>query len=316
MHRGGAVLSGRQIRAARPAKNRVDSQQPYAFLVEPECSPEGRIENVATIFLTNRECPFTCLMCDLWKNTLDESVAVGDIPRQIEFALGRLPPTNHVKLYNSGNFFDPHAIPVQDYGEIAARVQGFKTVIVENHPRLCGDDCLGFRDAIDGTLEVAIGLETTHPEVLRRLNKQMTLDDFQRGAEFLLKESIQLRTFILLRPPFLSEAEGIEWAMHSIEYAFSLGIRCCSVVPTRAGNGILEQLQTNGQFAPPNLRSMETVLEQGVRLGRGRVFMDLWDAEQFSKCDECGPARIERLRQMNLTQQVIPDVPCGCETPQ
>ncbi|HWL74935.1 MAG TPA: hypothetical protein VNQ74_13785, partial [Burkholderiaceae bacterium] len=304
MHTGWPILSSREIRAARPTKSPVDSQRPYAFLVEPECSPEGRIENVATIFLTNRECPFTCLMCDLWKNTLDEPVAVGDIPRQIDFALDRLPAAEHIKLYNSGNFFDPHAIPVEDYSEIAARLPGFRTVIVENHPRLCGDDCLRFRDAIDGTLEVALGLETTHPEVLRRLNKQMTLDDFQRAAAFLLRENIQLRTFILLRPPFLSEAEGIDWAMHSIDYAFSLGIRCCSVVPSRAGNGIMEHLQTGGQFAPPELRSMEAVLERGIRLGRGRVFMDLWDAAQFSKCDRCGPARVERMRQMNLTQQV------------
>ena len=316
MYTGWPVVSSRDIRAARSAKNALDSQRPYAFLVEPEHSPEGRIENVATIFLTNRECPFTCLMCDLWKNTLDESIAVSDIPRQIDFALERLPAAEHIKLYNSGNFFDPHAIPVEDYGEIATRVQGFKTVIVENHPRLCGNNCLQFRDAIDGTLEVAMGLETTHPEVLRRLNKQMTLEDFQRGAEFLLQENIQLRTFILLRPPFLSEAEGVDWAMYSLDYAFSLGIRCCSVVPTRAGNGIMEQLQTDGRFAPPELRSMETVLEQGIRLGRGRVFMDLWDAEQFSRCKKCGPARIERMRQMNLTQQVIPDVQCDCERPQ
>ena len=33
-----------------------------------------------------------------------------------------------------------------------------------------------------GQLEVALGLETVHPEVLARLNKQMTLDDFARAV--------------------------------------------------------------------------------------------------------------------------------------
>jgi hypothetical protein len=77
----------------------------------------------------------------------------------------------------------------------------------------------------------------------------------------------------------------------------------------------MDQLQASGDFAPPSLRSMETVLEQGIRLGRGRVFMDLWDAEQLSNC-ECGPARIERLRRMNLTQEVTPCVQCDCNGPQ
>ena len=94
---------------------------------------------MATLFLTNRECPFRCLMCDLWKHTLEETVPVGAIPAQIDFALERLPPAKHIKLYNSGNFFDPQAIPREDYAEIARRVRSFDTLIVENHPRLCGD---------------------------------------------------------------------------------------------------------------------------------------------------------------------------------
>jgi archaeosine synthase beta-subunit len=39
----------------------------------------------------------------------------------------------------------------------------------------------------------------------------------------------------------------------------------------------------------------------------------LWDAERFYDCEQCGPARRERLARMNLTQQVLPAVACGCE---
>ncbi|MGV2341979.1 MAG UNVERIFIED_CONTAM: hypothetical protein LVR18_51130 [Planctomycetaceae bacterium] len=46
-------------------------------------------------------------MCDLWQNTLTETVSPGLIPQQIDFALQRLPHAPHLKLYNSGNFFDP-----------------------------------------------------------------------------------------------------------------------------------------------------------------------------------------------------------------
>jgi radical SAM enzyme (TIGR01210 family) len=302
-----------EIVAARPRRNPVDPRRPYAFLVEPEHSADGRVEDVATIFLTNRECPFRCLFCDLWKNTTEEPVPVGASPEQIDHALSRLPPALHVKLYNSGNFFDRQAIPPEDHAAIAARVARFRTVIVENHPRLCGDDVPRFRDLLNGELEVALGLETVHPDILPRLNKRMTLHDYARAVDFLLSQRCHVRSFILLRPPFLDERDGIDWALRSLEYAFDQGARCCSVIPTRGGNGIMERLEADGSFAPPRLASLEAVLEEGLKLKRGRVFVDLWDAGRLPGCPDCAAERIERLRRMNLTQCLLPRVSCACE---
>ena len=302
----------RDIVAARPVKQSVDPRRPYAYFVEPECTADGEVEDMATLFLTNRECPFRCLMCDLWKYTTDTPVAIGDIPAQIDYALERLSVAQHVKLYNSGNFFDKKAIPPDDYQAIARRVHGFKTVIVENHPRLCDEACLRFRDMLTGKLEVALGLETVHPAVLDRLNKRMTLDDFEHAVAFLRRHDVAVRAFLLLKPPFMSEEEGIAWAVRSLTFAFDVGVQCCSIVPTRAGNGIMEQLEQDGHFAPPTLASLETVLEEGLRMQRGRVFVDLWDEERFYGCQHCGPARGLRLRRMNLTQRLLPAVFCEC----
>ncbi len=314
------MISDSEIVAARPAKAAVDSRRPYAFLSERERTAADAIEDVTTIFLTNRECPWRCLMCDLWRHTTDETVPLGAIPEQIDFALAQLPPARHVKLYNAGSFFDAKAIPMDDHPEIANRVRGFRTVIVENHPKLCGDACVRFRDLLEGRLEVALGLETIHPLVLPRLNKGMTLDDFSRAIEFLLSRQIDVRAFILLRPPFLTEAEGVDWALKSLQFAFSLGVACASVIPTRGGNGIMERLQRDGQYAPPTLGSLERVLEAGLEVARGhapspRAFVDLWDAEKLVACRQCGPARIARLAEMNLAQRTLPQVPCdqcGC----
>jgi uncharacterized Fe-S cluster-containing MiaB family protein len=98
---------------------------PPRFLSNENASERGDVVSVATIFLTNRECPWRCLYCDLWKNTLTETVPVGAIPAQIDYALGRLesnhcgPSVQQIKLYNAGSFFDPLAIPPDDFREIA-----------------------------------------------------------------------------------------------------------------------------------------------------------------------------------------------------
>lgn len=300
------------ITSHRGKKNRVDPDRPYHYFVEQECITPGTIDDVSTILLTNSECPFRCLMCDLWKNTTDKSVQAGAIPAQIHYALSRLPLTKHLKLYNSGSFFDPGAIPVDDYGEIARLVDHFETVIVESHPVFIGRNSLLFRDLLKPALQVAIGLETVHPEILPRLNKHMKLTDFEDAVRFLTSQGIATRAFVLLRPPFLSETEGVYWAKKSIDFAFRAGTESCCVIPVRSGNGALDELAEHNYFSQPHIKSLERVIEYGIRLKSGPVFADLWDIDRFSSCDKCLGMRKKRLINMNLNQIIYPQVNCSC----
>ena len=387
-----AVERDQWIVARRPLRNPVDPRRPYAFLLEEERAESGEVVSVATIFLANRECPWRCLMCDLWKNTLTETVPVGAIPAQIDYALKRLggpgcnpkpaktgraqvrdkvelaqtvkiplspsdgqrgvPPINltrrstdftgapikQIKLYNSGSFFDPRAIPPEDHEAIAHRVAAFERVIVECHPALIGESAPRFRGVLmnpnvtssgrstsrrDGghlpptrlggegpTLEVAMGLETAQPNVLAKLNKRMTLEQFRRAAESLRENEIPLRVFVLVKPPFLDEIEALRWARRSVDFAFDCGAAAVSLIPTRFGNGALETLARRGEFSPPKLSTLEAALEYGIRLKRGRVFADLWDLEIFSDCAECFQERCGRLHRVNLEQALRPPVVC------
>lgn len=299
----------RWIEAQRGPRNALDPHIPYAYLWEEEVGASGEPIPTATLFLTNRECPYRCLMCDLWKNTLDSRVPIGAIPTQIAWALERLPPARQIKLYNAGSFFDNQAIPPEDDAAIAEIVAGFERVIVECHPALIGERCRRFARRLSGKLEVAIGLETVHEPTLERLNKRFTVADFRRSATVLRENGIDLRVFLLLRPPFMTEVEGLEWACRSLEVAFECGASVCCLIPTRAGNGALEALAEAGHFALPKLVSLEAAQEYGLRLHRGRVFADLWDIEVFSQC-ACDPARIDRIAAMNRTQQIPSQVLC------
>jgi len=483
-----ATERDRWILTRRGARNQLDPFKPHAFLVEEERAESGAIVSVATIFLTNRECPWRCVMCDLWKNTLTETVPSGAIPAQIDYALAELskqrsagfqpassgdivvagdcreqresrdapavmptrkmslkrhspsprpsppgegeacaarsplpsarlklpsmmPALRQIKLYNSGSFFDPRAVPPEDHEAIAQRAATFERVIVECHPALIGESALKFRDLLSATdangvdlppvrelslkkrppsprgenspkqfsapralepasrpltppllpsegervpegrvrgklqaqgepdspdqvsgprvplrrvhtsggghgraattrLEVAMGLETAHPQVLEKLNKRMTLDQFRRAAEFLQKNDIALRVFILVKPPLLDETEALLWAKRSIDFAFDCGATVASLIPTRFVNCALETLAENGEFSPPKLATLEAALDYGVGLDRGRVFADLWDLEKFSDCPACFKQRRSRLREMNLRQVIRPRAAC------
>lgn len=305
----------RWIEERRGPRNAVDPARPHAFFIEEECSDSGQVVQVLTIFLTNRECPWRCLMCDLWKNTLTESVATGMIPAQIDYAMERGGPCpQQIKLYNSGSFFDRGAIPKEDYPEIVRRVKTFSRVILECHPKLVNDEVLRFRDLIGTELEIAMGLETANPATLELLNKGMTLYDFANAAAFLRKNNINVRAFILLKPPFTNEADGVTWAKRSIDFAFDAGVNVTCVIPTRVGNGAVDTLAARGEFSPPRLASLEETMDYGIGLKRGRAFADLWDVQLFSNCDRCLPQRRKRVRKMNLSQRVLPRIQCSaCE---
>ncbi len=301
----------REILELRPSKQKLDPYKPYHYLHEQEVDARGKLRKVNTLFLTNKECPFRCTMCDLWKHTLDSPTPKGAIPEQISYALKRLPEASVVKLYNNGNFFDTGAIPESDYPDIAKLLEGYDRVIVENHPKLCNKRCLKFNAMLDGSLEIALGLETIHPEVLPKLNKQITADNFSKAVSFLGNHDIDTRAFLLLNPPYLTDTdENIEWTVKSVNFAFGSGVSTCSIIPTRAGNGIMDRLKNEGKFIPPTLGALETAFEQSLELKKGRVFADLWDLSHFSNCDHCFDNRRSRLEEMNLTQKIEPAVGC------
>jgi len=314
----------------RPPRTKLDASRPHGVLLEDERAANGAIARVAAVFLVGRECPWRCVMCDLWTHTIEEDTPVGAIPAQLDLALQAIArdsipdvATSSIKLYNAGSFFDSRAVPLADYDAIAVRLRSFAHVVVESHPALVGDRVdrlfealLRHRSPLAPVveLEVAMGLETANPEALSRLHKGMTLEQFSRAADALRKRDVVVRAFVLVPPPFVAREEEAIWLSRSIGFAFEAGAGVVSLVPTRSGNGALDALVGQGLFRAPRLVDLERALGAALPESRGRVFADLWDLDRLSDCSECLPARRERLRQMSLRQQARPRVSCGrCE---
>ena len=299
-------------RAGIARTDKLHPRRPSHWLRESEPDPAGGQASILTVFLTNKECPWRCLMCDLWRHTLEETVPVGAIPEQLEMALAA-DQVEHprraqwLKLYNAGSFFDSQAIPAADWPKLALKAQSFERLVVECHPKLIREDrILPFQRLLgSGTrLELALGLETAHPEVLERLNKGIDRESFQRSAHWIRIHDMDLRVFVLVKPPFLNESEALEWACRSIDFAFDCGANTISLIPTRSGNGALESLSARGEFAPPRPETLESALAYGIQLGRGRVFADTWDLEKLEPdAIRCSSLRA-RLEHANQEQRI------------
>jgi hypothetical protein len=110
-----AALRDRFVLDRRGPRPAHDPWRHQGTVVEEERSADGRRTRMATVFLTGRECPWRCTMCDLWRYTTADDTPPGAIPHQVAAARAEVEaahgPVQGLKLYNAGSFFDPRAVP-------------------------------------------------------------------------------------------------------------------------------------------------------------------------------------------------------------
>lgn len=280
--------------------------EPVAAFHESELGSDGRMLDTATILIANRECPFRCIYCDLWKHTLDTPTPVGAVPQQIATAFEQLGRSEfeQVKLYNAGNWFDGQAIPKRDHIAIADLLQSCERVVIENHPKLCDERVLAFRDLVPGKLEIALGVETVDDAILRRLDKSLTLADSELAIEFLRRHAIDVRAFLLFPPPYQT-GDIVTPAVHAVEWCLARETTAVVLIPLRVDSGIMPQLVSEGVARKPLLEEIESVaahFSNGTGARLGRVFIDLWDADQHFRAEPNFETRLARLRRFNETQ--------------
>lgn len=262
---GGRAAARAEILGAREPKSPPDPERAIDWLWETERGVRAPERRVLTVFLAGAECPFACLFCDLWKQTLDGPTPPGALPRQLRVALsgaGAIPPEAAIKLYNASNFFDARAVPPEDDEALARLCDPFVRVTVESHPRRLGARCVAFAGRLSGRLEVAMGLETVHPGVLPFLKDGMTLADYEKAARWLCARDIGVRTFVLVGLPRVPEAEWVGWAVRSATFAAGCGVDRVSLIPLRADSAALGRLSRAGELPPVRREHVEAALAE------------------------------------------------------
>ena len=294
-----------------PAKQSPTMERAVAAFVEREMLDTGRCVRVGTIILNNRECPYRCVFCGLWQDTIDDTPRPDAVAHQVEQALATFGAIDAVKLYNAGSFFDEDAIPPGDRDRIAALCQPIERIIVESRPELIDERAVRFARALNGTLEIAVGLEIADDQILALMNKRMTLGSVRRAGRFMTDHGIALRTFIIVQPPFVSPERAVSAACASAHFAHTCGAQTVTLIRAHATPGAMQWLSDEGFWAPPDPWAVYDAARMLIADSPALTLVDRWSLDREPSCSACAPALDAAFDALN-TQQDLPTVTCAC----
>lgn len=259
-----------------------------------------------TVIFRTKGCSWSeedgCLMCG-YHTASNPLIEYGKLGEQLKVALSKYNGEKIVKIYTSGSFLHDHEIPL-DTGRNILESFDAEKVIIESRPEYVDGSVLETYSSLAGKLEVAMGLESTNDFILRNcINKGFTYDDYRRAADTIISSGCDLRTYLLFKPPFLTESEAIDDLTESISKVSS-GCNTVSINPMNVQKDTLvEKLWYRKEYRPPWIWSLfrsviDAEFHGDIVISRAGV----GSRRGAHNCGDCDELLIDNLDEFNLTQ--------------
>jgi radical SAM enzyme (TIGR01210 family) len=228
-----------------------------------------------------------------------------------------------VKLYTSGSFFDDKEVPPPVRDAVASLCRG-RMLTVEcradfvDYDRIASFHARIKDDTGSGGLIVAIGLETSSDYIREKcIDKGLTFQQYVSAAETIHRAGAQVKTYLLYKPPYLTEREAYEDMVASVRdiipHTDLISMNPCSVQRST----LLDKLWRQGLYRPPYLWSVLKLLSEFPvhitcdPLGGGQM-------RGSHNCGTCDQMILDSIREYNLNGDLelirsALEMPCGCK---
>ncbi len=297
-------------------KDKRSPSQLEAVWKESDMSGGRKVDAMVMIMRTNGCCWVKsggCTMCGYREASLG-GVTEEDLLKQLEQALSRYKDEPFVKIYTSGSFLDDNEIPPSVRAKIFEAFSGCERILFESRPEFITEDSL--KD-VPKTVTVALGLESSDPEVLEKsVHKGFTPSDIERAGKLLKSQGYGVRTYLLLKPPFMTESAAIEDAVRSARFAAPFSDEI-SVNPLNVQRGTyVERLWKKGDFRSPWIWSLIEVFRQLSGTVDSRLMSSPSGggaSRGVHNCGECDQRALDAIEKFSYSQDVGDlDVDCAC----
>jgi len=307
-----------EIKKFHRETSRSDRKDLISYWEEEELY-EDEIKDVFSLIFRTRGCNRSyisgCSMCGYYTDT-NPDIESDDVNEQLEEALSHYDEQKIVKIYTSGSFLDKDEIDDEMAFKILESFDAEK-IVIETRPEFVDRERIEKLSQTVNELELAIGLESANDFVLEYcINKGFTFNDYKNSVEK-ISDLVSVRTYLLLKPPFLTEKEAIGDLIDSIQTVSDL-TDIISINPVNVQNGtLLEELWHRDLYSPPWIWSIVEVLRSTERVDRP-IFVSkagLGSERGAGNCEDCNDKFLKLIERFNKSQNTaslekLPECDC------
>lgn len=307
-------------------------------------------ELALTITLSPTGCEWAqkggCTMCGEFEGSYKEKILVKDPKFHIsQFAMAISNPNiwNAARLENrdiswlrinqEGNYFNEaemNRTAQLAILNLAAHIYGIKKITVESRPQYLTEGTISdiakiFKNS-NIEFEIGMGLEAKN-EIIRNvcINKQEKNSDYINAVKLLKQYGISPLAYIIIKPPFLTEAEAIDEAVETAHFAHEIGFERISFEPMSIHPyTLIDLLRQTGDYCAPWLWS---VVEIATRcsdisdiVGIGGVgYYPIPSSYAHNYCnvsEDCNEPFLKAIMEYNRTRDIsgFNNLSCSCKT--
>ncbi len=286
-----------------------------------------------TLILRTRGCTWdyqhSCTMCGYFVDVLPKKLTDENLISQWRRAETQHAGEQVLKVYTGGNFLDDKEVfPAARRAILESAAAKFRRITVETRPEYITQERVAplveLVKAHGSSLELAIGLESSSDVVCEEaINKGYGFREFVEGARNAHACGARVKSYLLLKPPFLTEDEAVEDMVSSIRDAAPHS-DVLSVNPTNVQkHTLVDRMFRRGEYRPPWLWSILEVLRRGQPLAGGKILksdpVGGGKSRGAHNCGRCDEKILPLLERYNATQDIAfveaaQNVVCPCRS--
>ena len=309
------------MQRSRESRSRKTGDRPAAVWREKEYL-DGKVVDAGVVILRTTGCSHFrdggCSMCG-YNIESDPTISPDAISRQFDKAVRELGEVRFLKVYTSGSFLDKCEVP----DDVSTKILSYChdngiRLLFESRPEYVTSSRINEIVRVHDDFEVALGLESSNDRILEySINKGFNVNDYDRASGLLAEEGLDIRTYVLLKPPFLTESEAIADSITTVKYA-ARESATISLNPVNVQRGTLvERLWKNWAYRPPWLWSVLEVLRATTNLDRKILCEPTGGGKSRGahNCGECDAIILHSLKNYSLDQKAssLGSPECECK---
>ena len=302
-----------------------DPTKPVRCWSEKDILNNDDVDAFVIIFRT-RGCSWAlnsgCSMCGYFNDSMWKTVTDKNLLKQFDTVMESYSNQKLIKIFTSGSFLDDNEVKPGVRNKILHRLyETAEKVSIESRPEYITSDRLSEIKKISKskTFEVGVGLETANDFIREEaINKGFAFKDYKKAAEKLKKHNFKLKTYVLVKPPFLTEKKSIEDSTITVEKIKTI-TDTISFNPTNVQrNTLVDYLWYRKQYRPAWLWSIVEILKKSKKTTKDvRIKCDIVGGGSIRgahNCKTCDNQFLKAIAEFSLFQntKVFNNLNCEC----